>query len=274
MPSFTRSEVRQPRAYLQIDGQNIPCALASVTKTLKRSSDEFEVTIIPDLTAGMGFDLDWWAGQDAIDGVAVVAVVYAGDTPKTLITGDADRIDILWDERLVEIGGRDKSAKLAETRQNKKYNNQTVADVVRDIASQTGLNPVVSGGDDQAGKTFDADNSLLVLGETNFETLSSLAEQYGYRWYVDGDDLHFEPADENSGTYEVIYRPPLPGQPMASNAVHLRTHRNLKASKTVNVTVSSWDTKTQTKNEATATAEGASGDSLDYKIENAPTLST
>ena len=273
MPPFTSPDVRQPRAYLQIDGQNILCGHASVAKSSTRTSDTFDVLIFPDQTAGFGLDMAWWAGKDSIDDVSVLFSVYEGDTPKTLITGHADKIDIDWDSREVEISGRDKSSKLAEKRQSKKYNNQTVSDIVSDIASQAGLNPVISGATDTAGKQFDADTAHLVLGETFFETLSNLAEQYGYRWYVDGDDLHFEPVSENSGVYEVVYRPPVPSQPLAMNATRLKTSRNLKASKTVNVTVNSWDTKTQANNQGTASVDGADGDALEYKIDNAPTLS-
>ena len=274
MPPFTSPDVRQPRAYLQFNGQNILCAHASVSKTSTRKSDEFSVLVYADQTAALGLDMAWWAAQDSIDGISVLFSVYDGDTPRSMITGNADSISINWDTREIDLGGRDKSSKLSETRQSKKYNNQTVSDIVSDIASQAGLNPVISGATDTAGKQFDTDTSHLVLGETFFETLSNLAEQFGYRWYVDGDDLHFEPVEENSGVYEVVYRPPAPGQPLSMNAVGLKTHRNLKASKTVNVKVNSWDTKTLANNQGTATVDGADGDALNYEVDNAPTLST
>ena len=238
MPPFTSPDVRQPRAYLQIDGQNIPVSHATVVKSSTRSSDTFEATIFSDLSAIQSFDMLWWASQDAIDGISVLFSVYEGDTPKTMITG-----------------------------------NQTISDVVSDIASKAGLNPVISGGSDVVGKQFDTDTTYLALGQTGFELLSDLAERYGYRFFVDGSDLHFEPNESNSGVYQVAYRPPAPGQPLAMNATRLKTSRNLKASKTVNVEVNSWDTKTQTNNQGSATVEGASGDALNYKIDNAPTLS-
>lgn len=273
MPPFTSPDVRQPRAYLQIDGQNIPVSHATVVKSSTRSSDTFEATIFSDLSAIQSFDMLWWASQDAIDGISVLFSVYEGDTPKTMITGNADSISIDWDERTVEISGRDHSSKLSETRVTEKYNNQTISDVVSDIASKAGLNPVISGGSDVVGKQFDTDTTYLALGQTGFELLSDLAERYGYRFFVDGSDLHFEPNESNSGVYQVAYRPPAPGQPLAMNATRLKTSRNLKASKTVNVEVNSWDTKTQTNNQGSATVEGASGDALNYKIDNAPTLS-
>jgi phage protein D len=265
MPAFIQSEARQPRAWLQADGPNIPCLRASVSKTSKRASDTFHATIALDASSQIGLDASWWAAQDALD-VSLVFAVYAGDAGQTLITGSVDEISIDWVARTVEVSGRDKSAKLAETRRSKKYNNQTVADIVSGIAEANGLNPVISGATGLAGKSYDQDQSFLVLSGTDFETLSALAEREGYRWYVDGDDLHFEPVEENGGVYTLLYRPPTPDQYGSANFVRLTTRRNLRAAKTAKVTVKSWHPWSQQLNEYTAEAPGADGDPLAYEF--------
>jgi phage protein D len=268
-PAFTQSQARQPRAYLVINNQQIPCIKASVVKTSERSSDTFDVDLALDATAQLGFDAAFWAKVDSADNATVTMRAFAGDPGQTMISGAIDSIEIDWIARTISVSGRDKSAKLAENRESKEYNNQPISQIVQDIAAANGLNPVITGGTEIAGKQGDTDTSESIMGETNFETLSNIAEEFGYRWYVDGNDLHFEPTESSSNVYQLIYRPPQPsGPPGSANFTYFTTKRNLKASKTVNVEVDSWDTDNAKLNSGKATAPGATdGDQLNYKIE-------
>lgn len=235
--------VRKPRAWLIGDGiPKMPCLNVSVSKTVTRSSDNFHVKLALSDTEQRGMDAAAWASMGKVQ-CSIIAAVDDMDAGQTLLTGEADKIEIDWLERVVTLSGRDKSAKLGDKRRSEKFNNQSLSDIVGRIAADAGLNAVVSDGDAITGKSYDQDEAALILGATDFETLSTLADRHGYVWYVDGDDLHFEPREVGSDVYLVRYRPPSLGQYAAANVVHLLTSRNLRAAKSVRVKVKSWHSR-------------------------------
>jgi phage protein D len=252
--AFETSSVRQAVAgFLSIAGQSIPCASLSVTKTGKRRGDTFSATIPID--ASGGFSEGFWASQTSVEAEAIFS---AGGQAKSMVTGNVDEISIDWIDRAVHVSGRDKSSLLTESRVNKEYVNQTSAQIVQDLAKQSGLQAQVSSakGDD-VSKKYDIDTVHLILNRTPFEAVSILAEREGLRWFVDGNTLYFGAA-ASGGAYPIEYQPPQSGY-MSANAMRLTTKRNLVAAKTVSSTAKSWHQKDKKLYEFTAMASGQGG---------------
>jgi prophage tail gpP-like protein len=236
--AFETSAVRQNVAgFLSVGGQNMACTHLSVTKTGKRRGDTFHATIPIDAQAG--FSEAFWASQTSIEATAIFSV---NGQSKAMVTGNIDEVIIGWISRAVEVSGRDKSSVLTESRVNKKYANQTSAQIVQDLAQMSGLQAQVSSskGDD-VSKKYDVDTVHLILNRTPFEAISVLAEREGVRWFVDGNTLYFG-AQQGGGSYQIEYQPPQGGY-VAANAVKLITKRNLVAAKAVESTAKSWHHK-------------------------------
>jgi phage protein D len=256
--------VRKPRAYLVLEGVRLLCSSASVTNSSTRNSDTFNAEISLGYSEGEGFDAAWWSEQDDMPADVIFTVDGTGGE-RVMITGQADEIDIDFVSRTVTVTGRDKSAKLSEKRRNQKFNNQKASDIVSQIASDNGLTPVIDTTDDDAGKEYNQDTAHLALNATDFETLSALAEREGCRWYVQGDELHFEPKDIDGDVYEIHYRPPSEFEYMSANFVSLKAKRNLRASKTAKVKVKSWHPKDAKTYEHEEEAAGGGSEALEYQ---------
>jgi len=253
--AFETGGVRQNVAgFLSISGQTMPCTALSVTKTGKRRGDTFHATIPID--AAGGFSEAFWASQTSIEATAIFSV---DGQQKAMVTGNVDEISIDWLNRSVQVSGRDKSSMLTERRVNKKYANQTSAQIVQDLAQMSGLQAQVSssGGDD-VSKKYDIDTVHLILNRTPFEAISILAEREGVRWFVDGNTLYFG-AQQSGGAYPIEYKPPQGGY-VTSNTMSIITTRNLVAAKAVQSTAKSWHHKDKKLYQHTATAPASQGD--------------
>lgn len=253
--AFETSAVRQAVAgFLSVGGQSIPCSHLSVTKTGQRRGDTFCATIPIDASAGLSED--FWASQTNVEATAIFS---AGGQQQAMVTGNIDEISIDWINRSVTVSGRDKSAMLTESRVNKKYANQTSAQIVQDLAQMSGLQAQVSssGGDD-VSKKYDIDVVHLILNRTPFEAISVLAEREGVRWFVDGNTLYFG-GTQSGGSYPIEYHPPQGGY-ITANTMHLVTRRNLVAAKAVQSTAKSWHHKDKKLYQHTAKVPASGGD--------------
>jgi phage protein D len=260
--AFETSQVRHPKAFLVIDGARLLCKKAEVSSSSTRKSDSFSAEFSLGYATDEGFDISWWADQDTMD-AQVIFTTGVGDT-KTMITGQVDEITLDLVEQTVSVKGRDKSAKLSEKRRSQKFNNQKASDIVSQIAADNGFSPVIETSDDDAGKQYHKDTVHLALNGTDFETLSSLAEREGCKWFVSGDQLYFIPKDADGDAYEVHYREPTPEEYESGNFIKLNMSRNLRAAKSVKVKVKSWHHKDAKAYEHTAEASGG-GEALEYE---------
>jgi hypothetical protein len=251
--AFETSEVRRSVAgFLSVGGQNMPCSHLTVTKTGKRRGDTFHAEIPIDASAG--FAESFWASQTSIQATAIFSV---GGQQQAMITGSVDELSIDWINRSVQVSGRDMSSVLTESRVNKKYANQTSAQIVQDLAQMSGLQAQVSSsmGDD-VSKKYDIDTVHLLLNRTPFEAISILAEREGVRWFVDGNTLYFG-TSQSGGTYPIEYQPPQSGY-VTANTMRLTTRRNLVAAKAVESTAKSWHHKDKKLYQHTAKVPKAS----------------
>lgn len=256
--------VRQPRCWLLVNGAAIPCLSAEVTRKSKRSADTFSASMAIGTTQMFGMGLADWADYQPGD-VSIIFATQAGAGDQTvMITGTIDTPAINWDDMTVAVSGRDKSGPLTEKRRSQKFLNQKASDIASQIAQDHGLSASVVPTSDNAGKTYSSDTAHIVLNRSDFEIMSDLADGQGYRWYVDGTTLYFEPKEQDSDVYSATWYPPGAVAPYGVASIYsLGTHRNMTAAKPHNLTVASWHHHDKKQYTSTATAGGVGSEPVE-----------
>lgn len=254
-----------PRCYLTIGGAMIPCVTTRVTRNSKKEPNTFEAEFAIDVAASFGMGVDFWADYQPQDATITMSSAADGGDQRDMVTGTIDVPEIHWLENCIVVRSRDKSAALTEKKRNKKYINQKSSDIVSDIAADANLSPVVTSTPDNSGQKWDQDVVNLVLDRSDYETLNDLAEREGYRWYVDGSSLYFEPDDQSSGEFQVNYTPPTPDQIATGNVIELTTGRNMSAAKNHKVLVKSWHHKDKQIYQDTESMDGVGDDTITYE---------
>ena len=260
--------VRQPRAWVQIGSANIPVLTTTVTRKATRHADTFSAEMSINEAALYCYGLPQWADWDPNQDVAIVmASQIGGADTTTMISGRIDVPKITLADMKVSISSRDKSSALTESKRNQKFLNQKSSDAATQIAQDNGLNPVVTDTGDYAGKTYTTDTANLVLNRTDFETMNVLAEREGFRWYVEGDDLIFEPKDTDNGTISIIYQPPGPNTSSVgyANCSDLTLASNSTAARPHEVTYAGWHHGQKKLYKSVQTATGK-GDTVKYRF--------
>ena len=253
--------VRRVRCWVRIGGVLVPALKTHVTRKSKRSADTFSASLSIRLTKRVGFDYAQWADFQPTD-VTIVNQVTAGN-PVDMVTGQVDEPVINWKDGTVGISGRDKSASLIEKRSSQKFPNNKISEVVKTFAQNHGLTPSIVETDAIAGKTYNKDTVHLQIDKTDFEAMSDLADSVGYRWYVDGTSLVFEPKEQGSDVAQFYWYPPgTRAAYIVSNCTDLRTARNMTAAKPHNVKVKSWNHE-QKKLVVGEKNSGGVGDAID-----------
>ena len=261
--------VRQPRVYISIGGAMIPALTATVTRKATRHADTFSAELSVTEATKFGFDCATWADWDPDQDVSVVMSAMAGGGDQTvMITGKIDLPVLTMETQTVSISGRDKSGGLTEKKRNQKFQNQKASDIVSTIAKDHGLNPVIVDTGDFAGKVYTQDLATLALNRADYEVLSQLAQREGYRWYVEGDDLVFEPKEAGGyGTYAIQYTPPGAGSAAYSvgNVITLKLGKDSTASRPQKVTAAGWHHGNKKLYKATANASGK-GTTVEHRL--------
>ena len=253
--------VRFPRCWLSIGGARIACLDAKVLRQAQRSADTFTATLSITETAKFGFDIAKWADFEPAD-ASIIMSTTEGDE-RTMITGQIDQPTIQAFGNTVTVQGRDKSTKLIEKKINQKKLNKKSTEIVGDLAKDAGLKAQTKGSDDNAGKSYIEDTAHLIADKSAFAAISGLAEREGFRWYVDGDTLYFEP-DENQDGLRDNFTPPKPGEPATGSILDLTLGRNMNAARPHKVTVKSWHSRDKKLYSHTAESDGV-GDPISYE---------
>lgn len=257
--------VRYPRPWLQVGGGELmPCIAATVTRTSKRQTDTFSAELSITDTARYGIGLAEWADWDPQDVSILMSTEPDGADLREMISGKVDLPNISLSTMRVSIQGRDRSAALAESKRSEKFQNQKPDEIAKKIAEAHKLTLKFSGNvSDFSGKKYVQDFAHLVLNRTDWETLSSLADQIGYRWYVDGKTLYMEPKTEGDGGFDLVWVPPEEGDPAYANISDLSLRRNMNAARPIQVSVRSWHHRSKKIFSGKANIDGR-GDPLTY----------
>ena len=234
-----------PRCWLLLNGAMIPCESATVNKKAKRAADTFSAKLSITRTTQYGMDVAAWADYQPSDVEIYMSVMPDQSDLTSMITGQIDKPKIDWATYMVDVSGRDKSASMIETRRSQKFPNQKSSDIVSTIAQDNGLTAQVTGTSDYAGKQYnEGDVNHMTLHRTDFEIVSDLADREGFRRYVSGTSLIFEPKSQSPNLFQGQWCPPAVQAAYGYATIRsLETSRNMTAAKPTTVNVKSWHPK-------------------------------
>lgn len=239
--------VRQPRAMIRINGVNMTgwehwSADLNTFHDPDKCSATFAASALP-----QGYGLDWWASQTDLEieilaGFPADPANFTANDLTSVFFGDLDDVSVQWDGLTVEVTGRDKSHQLVDTKSEEKYRNQTASQIATLLAQKYGLTPVITATTTPVGHFYATDHVDLQSDRTEWDLLTWLGRQEGFRTYVKGKELHFEPYPTGSGDpYVIRYDAATDAYAStAFNAVTLKTMRVLTVAKDLSVTVTSW----------------------------------
>lgn len=148
-------------------------------------------------------DLDIFAEAASEEGAAID--VYAGHdgNMKKLFSGVLDEFDIDFDADTVSFQGRDHAANMADTKQvvsDINYKNQTVAQIVKQIAEKFDLEADITDPGVSAGADLWDGSHYMPHAQQYWSILQDLAKQVGYECFVDENKkLFFGPPEKAAG---------------------------------------------------------------------------
>jgi hypothetical protein len=224
--SGSASQLRQPCAYF--NGYHV--LECEVHLTRLQSSSSFEVTVALDAEDSPG--ASYWAN---LSGQAVITATNGAQGnmgPAVLFTGIVDQVHVRWAARTARITGRDLTGKLLDTRSDQKWTQQSIDQVVQNVAQEAGLQVNTGSGanDVQAGRTYDAtvakpEYDFNSDAENCWDVVQACAQQVGNVAFVAGSNtLYFvDPTDTSirGTTLQVQYQAPTQQQGASANFMEL-----------------------------------------------------
>lgn len=244
------AEGRQPRAIIKINGIAVDGWIHwEVQNNSFYQADTFSVSFAVSLLSN-AYSVDWFSAQTVIAieifaGFPNNADSFTQAELTSLIYGNVDSVSYNPVSTIIELSGRDLTYKLIDEKTTQKYPNQTASEIATSIAKTHGLTPVVTKTKAKSGTFYQIDHARLNDTNSDWDLLTYLANQEGYRVYVKGQSLYFEP-DTSATAEPYILHWQLPNQDSAYpvfNGMSLDFSRNLNIAKGSVVTVRSWNSK-------------------------------
>ena len=196
-----RSGLETPRLRVFVGGELcLGFDEASVTSVGHLSADKFTATCA--MGADPKKDEVWWSNQQDVRVDIRFALLEPGQTEdqatfRSLIIGVVDRINYNPFTNLIVIDGKDLSSLLMESPIVDSYRNESPSSLARRFASDVGLDSDVDEVGGFAGQFYQLQHTAQSTGEfgraTNkWDLLAFMAQQTGYRLYVEGTKLYFK----------------------------------------------------------------------------------
>jgi phage protein D len=253
---------RQPRGMAYGNGERLAGVVSfQVDNNSFYQADTFRIVLaLSEQPKERGFD--WWSKQQAIEiellaGFPADLEATKRSDLESLLIGNADDIEIDPVAAEIVISGRDLTSKLIDVKRSVSFITDPLlpSDVVRQIAKEVGLNPVVVDTDAPVGGYYQIVKAIVEANSTYWDIVTRLAQVSNFVAYVKGRDLHFEPREKLASDPYVIHWDAANDDRAfpVLNAMRLRLSRNLSISKDIRVRVVSYDQKQ--KREIVAIAE-------------------
>ena len=227
------SDARAPQVSVFVNGQTIPGIIdVEISANNHLAADRYRLRASLSAT---GYAT--WVG-DTMD--VEIRAGLAGAW-RSLITGEADRLEFDVGRGEVHVEGRDLTSRFIEARTQESFENQTASDIAATLAARRGLIPVVTPTTAIVGRDYQSSYSRMTLDQharatTEWDLLIRLAEGEGFDVWVDGQMLYFAPPDQTASTLLLTPR----------DCLSVRLERLMSLSGGVSVSVKSWDCRGQT----------------------------
>ena len=212
---------RKPNCYCVIDGTFLPMLTIDVSLGSNGSLSTVNGSSSLTILATSGID-PYEAGQKD-DGAAIDVYMGFGNNPIRVFSGVLDDFDFDPGNDKIDFCGRDNAAALADTKQTTSalnYKNQTVGQIVTQIANMFGYTPMVTEPGTLAGPNLWDSSAYMPHGQEYWSMLQELARGCGYECFVTNkNELFFGPSDKAAGTAITVTHAPDPTQGNANNII-------------------------------------------------------
>lgn len=162
--------------------------------------------------------------------------------------GVVDTIKMDWQNSVLTLDGRDRSAVLQESFTHAQFRNSTVAGVVKEIAEKHNLEPNIVDPGTTVGTIFDQEHidfeHVSSAGYNDWDLLTRMAEHDGYTVFVTDGKLNYLPIENAEDIIVFEY---------GENISNLETRKNLTTANS-RVTVEMASVQAQDKDSAYVTA--------------------
>ncbi|AJG19078.1 phage late control D family protein [Cupriavidus basilensis] len=251
MTSFTEPTGRQPRGAVKVNGVLINGWVEfELENNAFYSADTFRCTFAGALLPP-DRDAAWFSEQqdmfvELFIGFPSDPVNYGPSDLKSWIYGQADDVVIDPVTNTVTVPGRDLTRVFIDTKTTQKWPNQTASQIATALAQKHGLTPMVETTTTRVGKYYEIDHVNLTDERSEWDILNYLADIEGFRVWVRGQSLYFQPPPDPKTTapYRIVYEVATgaDGVPKA-NFEALKMRRALTVSRGIQVKIRSWNKK-------------------------------
>lgn len=244
--------LRQPQAYVVINGAQYPVTSVEVMQSRTKNSDTFWCEIPLELIGDV-------TGKD------VTAQVYMGNdqvADTLMFDGYVDNVSISFDHQVVTLNGRDKIKKMIDKKSRQGFLNKKPDDIVNQLAGSAGLSVNSDGLSSKAGKIYKQDFNAFLHDISDWSMVCKLADQFGLSAYATLGTIYIKQMPESLPVYQINYVPPTSGNYADGDFISLHCTHNLIVDGGATVNVHSWNHKSKKK--ISATSSSGSGPTYDY----------
>ncbi|MEJ0016746.1 MAG: hypothetical protein WDN25_09280 [Acetobacteraceae bacterium] len=245
--------LRAPRLRIFANGQNVAGAIAAeVISNNYYAADRFSASIALGGDPWAGAAL--WASEPDIL-LEVQFSLDGGASYASLVQGAVDSVSIDPTLGMVHIDGRDLTATLIESRTQETFANRTASEIASLLAERHGLTPVVCATTTRVGRYYESEHDRITLNQfshatTEWDLLAFLARQEGFDVFVQGQELHFQPATTTADLAISLRR---------EDVTSIRLERSLTLARDIEVLVKSWNSRQNSAFVQRARAHGRRG---------------
>lgn len=259
----SRPSFRTPRALIKVNGEKMSGWIEWTTEeNTFYQADTFRV-VFAESALPEGRGRAWFAGQTEFK-----VEIFSGNPAdpndfdegelESVFYGRADDFDLDMTARKLELYGRDLTGLMIDTKTSEKFPNLTASKIAEKIAGKHGLTPKVKATTTKVGKYYATERVRLQTEQTEWDLLTWLAREEGFLVFVRGKELHFKPLPEDGDPMVIEWVDSDDGGPPSLNATSLRFSRAMTLSKSLKVTVRTWNAKQKKAFTKTATKGAAS----------------
>lgn len=251
---FSGSAGSQPRGMVYANGERVFGVVSfTVDNNNFFQADTFRVTLsMAGQPANRGFD--FWASQESVQIELLIGFPndpdnYGRGDLTSFLLGNVDDFEFDPNADTMTMAGRDLTSKLIDYKRTIIFTSGSLiaSDIVKQIAAERGLTPVVTTTSVATGGYYQIVKALVESNASYWDIITKLAQIEQFQAYVKGSELHFEPRTPTSASpYVISWQAPTPDTGyVVSNAPRLTFSRNLSIAKDLKVRVISFDQKTK-----------------------------
>jgi len=170
---------------------------------------------------------------------------YSASDLQSWIYGQVDHIEIDPVTYTIEVDGRDLTRVFIDAKTTQKWPNQTSSQIATALAQKHSLTPVVTATTTMVGKYYEIDHVNMADERSEWDILNYLADLEGFKVWVRGQSLYFQPAPvpANTTPYQIVYQVATTSSGPKANFENLKMQRALTVSRGIQVKVRSWNKK-------------------------------